>query len=317
MKKQITLFLAALLIPILFSAAQQVEIKITSDTSHYLIGDHVHISIDITTDTDARIEFPNFVADIFPPLGLDWIKSSSIDTMVDGNRKNYHQTITITSFDEGKYQFPPIEVMDFDSVVLAVSEPLFFEITTVAVDTTSQLRDIKQPVKVPLTFREILPYAIIALVALLSIGLVILLILKMKKKEGKTTVKVKVKPKIRPDIAALAALDKLWNKKLWQEGKIKAYYSELTEIVRTYIDDRFDIDAMEMVSNDILEEIQVKNIPPEAYKILHNLLITADLVKFAKWDPIPDDHSRCFTNAKQFVELTADKSNTNPEEPKK
>lgn len=305
MKRRIPLFLAALFIPILFSTAQ-VEIKTSSDTTHYLIGDHVHISIDIATASDGVLQFPHFIADMFPPLGLEWVKSSPIDSAVEGDRKKYHQSITLTSFDEGKYQFPPVEVMGLDSVVLATSDPLFFDISTVAVDTTSQLRDIKEPVKVPLMFKEMLPYLIIALVLLLVALLLFFIFFKLSKKEEKLKLTTRSKPKTRADIAALEALDKLWHKKLWQEGKIKLYYSELTEIIRIYIDDRFNVDAMEMVSNEILDAIRGKNISPESYELLRNLLTTADLVKFAKWDPIPDDHNRCFTEAKQFVELTAE-----------
>lgn len=317
MKRLLFLFFAFLLIPTLFTVAQNVEIKTSSDTSHYLIGDHVNVSIDISTTTDAQIVFPHFIADLFPPMGLDWVKSSPIDTLITGERKNYHQTITITSFDEGRYQFPSIEVMGADSTVLAVSEPVFFEIATVAIDTTSLLRDIKPPVNAPLTFKEIAPYLIIIAIALILITLIIFLVLKWRKKEKKETVVLKPKPKIRPDIAALAALETLWNKKLWQNGLVKSYYSELTEIIRIYIDDRFAVDAMEMVSAEILSALKDKNIPEEVYSILHNLLTTADLVKFAKWDPIPDDHNRCFTQAKQFVELTANSDNIPSEEQKK
>ncbi|MDL2311955.1 hypothetical protein LJC68_03645 [Bacteroidales bacterium OttesenSCG-928-B11] len=318
MKRRLSLFLAALLIPTFFCFAQNVDIKVSSDSTHYLIGDHVHISIDISTSPDGRVEFPQFIADMFPPLGLDWIKSSPIDTTVDEYRKKFHQTITITSFDTGRYTFPSVEVVGSDSTILAVSNPVHFEIQTVGIDTTAQLRDIKQPVKVPLTFKEVLPYIIIVMVAAVLIGLVVLLVLKMRIKKKKPAPSVKPKPKIRPDIAALAALENLWIKKLWQTGMIKAYYSELTEIIRTYLDECFGIDAMEMVSAEILEAVQGKDISPEAYTLLKELLSTADLVKFAKWNPIPDDHNRCFSNAKRFVELTAVKNENNkPEEPNK
>ena len=130
---------------------------------------------------------------------------------------------------------------------------------------------------------------------------------------------VKPKPKVRPDILALQALERLRLKKLWQEGKIKQFYTELTEIIRTYLEGRYEVNAMEMVSSDILEELSSKEIPHEMREKLRELLLIADLVKFAKWDPMPTDHDLCFKNAREFVEKTAEIiSNENKsKEPKK
>ena len=195
-----------------------------------------------------------------------------------------------------------------DSQLLAQSQPLPFFVNTVAVDTTAAIRDIKGIAKVPLTFKEILPYLLITMAAAAVIALLVWFILKheRKNKPQKKVVK-KAKPKEKPDITALKELEKLKLKKLWQSGQVKQYYSELTDIIRTYIDGRYDINAMEMITADILKELDDAGLPHKLHQELEQTLTTADLVKFAKMEPLPDDHDRCFKQAVNFVEETADR----------
>jgi DNA-binding transcriptional regulator GbsR (MarR family) len=122
---------------------------------------------------------------------------------------------------------------------------------------------------------------------------------------------VKAKPKVKPHITALKELEKLKVKKLWQNGQVKQYYSELTDILRTYIDGRYDINAMEMISSDILKELEGKELPEQLRKELEQTLGIADLVKFAKMEPLPDDHDRCFKQAVNFVQETAEQLTVN------
>jgi hypothetical protein len=98
-------------------------------------------------------------------------------------------------------------------------------------------------------------------------------------------------------------------RKLWQEGHIKLYYSELTDIVRTYYKNRWGIDAMEMTSGEILEETEKRGINQELLNKLLFLFTTADLVKFAKSEPLPNDHDTSFKNAQIFISETAESEN--------
>ena len=195
-----------------------------------------------------------------------------------------------------------------DSQLLAQSQALPFLVNTIAVDTTAAIRDIKGIAKVPLTFKEVLPYLLISIAVVAVIALLIWFIVKheRKNKPQKKVVK-KAKPKEKPHITALKELEKLKIKKLWQNGQVKQYYSELTDILRTYIDGRYDINAMEMISSDILKELDTANLPQHLRKELEQTLTIADLVKFAKMEPLPDDHDRCFKQAVDFVQETAEK----------
>lgn len=285
--------------------AQEYHAETIVDSTHILIGDHLNINLTVKAPAGKPVIIPQINQEILGDNGIEWIQNSLLDTLSEGNTSTYRQTITVTSFEEGQYIFPAIPVVDTDSSLLAQTESFSFNVTTIAVDTTAAYKDIKLPVRVPLTFKELVPYMLITLGSLIILGLIVFFILKYRNKKQTQTRTSRPKPAVRSDIAALEALEALRKKKLWQAGKVKQYYSELTEIVRIFIDQRFEINAMEMVSEEIMAALAMKDTDTEAYNKLKDLLTVADLVKFAKWDPLPDDHDRCFKDAREFVELNA------------
>jgi hypothetical protein len=112
---------------------------------------------------------------------------------------------------------------------------------------------------------------------------------------------------------ALRELDRIKDEKIWQKDKIKEYYSQVTEVLRVYIEDRFGIPAMEQTSGEIFTSFEInKNlISDKTLLYLGRILPLADLVKFAKYFPFPDDHNIVLANAYLFV------NDTKPEEEKK
>ena len=290
------------------SLAQEYRATAVLDSNQILIGDQIHVDFTLTTPQNATFIVPAVTQEVLSGSGIDLVGSSAMDTTVNGQSVSYHQQWTITAFDSGTYVFPSIPVLSPDSQLLAQSQALPFLVNTIAVDTTAAIRDIKGIAKVPLTFKEVLPYLLISIAVVAVIALLIWFIVKheRKNKPQKKVVK-KAKPKEKPHITALKELEKLKIKKLWQNGQVKQYYSELTDILRTYIDGRYDINAMEMISSDILKELDTANLPQHLRKELEQTLTIADLVKFAKMEPLPDDHDRCFKQAVDFVQETAEK----------
>ena len=306
--KRIFGLIILLLITYNLSLAQEYRAAAVLDSNSILIGDQIHVDFTLTMPQNGIVIFPALTQESLNNYGIDLVSSGAIDTTLSGQSVSYHQQWTITAFDSGAYIFPGIAVLSPDSQLLAQSQPLPFFVNTVVVDTTAAIRDIKGIARVPLTFKEILPYLLIGLAAAAVLALLVWFILKheRKNKPQKKVVK-KAKPKEKPDITALRELEKLKIRKLWQNGQIKQYYSELTDIVRTYIDGRYDINAMEMITADILKELDDAGLPHKLHQELEQTLTTADLVKFAKMEPLPDDHDRCFKQAVEFVRETAEK----------
>lgn len=319
MKRKLLLITAIICLTPTFLFSQAYQAKATLDSNRILIGDYLNVRLSVTVPNGMPVNIPKLSQQMLDTFRIDLIGNSKIDTIRNDRLTTFKQTITITAFDSGSYVFPGIPIFGADTAILAQTEPLFFQVNTIVVDTTAAFRDIKQPVKVPLTFKEVLPFILITLAVAAIFALLIYFIIKFRKKQKPKEILVKPKPKVRPDILALQALERLRLKKLWQEGKIKQFYTELTEIIRTYLEGRYEVNAMEMVSSDILEELSSKEIPHEMREKLRELLLIADLVKFAKWDPMPTDHDLCFKNAREFVEKTAEIiSNENKsKEPKK
>jgi hypothetical protein len=169
------------------------------------------------------------------------------------------------------------------------------------VDTTTQVLDIKPPMKAPINFKEALPYIfgfwILALIAVL-----IWMLISRHKKKGFF---FESKPQDPPHIIALRELDSLRTQKLWQSNRVKEYYVNLTEIVRKYIEKRFDIMALEMTTDEIVDAFKYNNfVDPESKNLIKDLFTLADLVKFAKAQPLPDENEVSLLNAYQFVNNT-------------
>ena len=103
---------------------------------------------------------------------------------------------------------------------------------------------------------------------------------------------------------ALTALQSLKSKELWQSGNIKKYQSELTDIVRRYLGDRFDVNALEMTTDEISRALHDKDFDTKHSATLQRILTIADLVKFAKATPPVEINAEFMEEAVAFVEST-------------
>lgn len=157
----------------------------------------------------------------------------------------------------------------------------------------------------PFRFVEIRDYVIYGLIALVLLSLIIWLVASqlykyMRKREATE----RLLPKIPPHIVANKALVELNHRKLWQNGKYKLYYTELTAILRVYISERWGISAMEYTTPEIIEALSEIDMPRDSRFALVALLRTADMVKFAKAEPEAEENEENYTRAYYFVENT-------------
>ena len=158
-----------------------------------------------------------------------------------------------------------------------------------------------------MTFREFIqeywPYIAIGLFVILA--LVLLFIFRDKLKPKKTEKPKPKKPTEPGYVVALRELERLKEQKLWQNNNVKGYYIELTDIIRSYLYNQFDIYSLEMTTSETIDEVDnIYIINDELKSKLLQVLSLADFVKFAKAQPLPDEHDLSFKNALSFVEET-------------
>lgn len=226
---------------------------------------------------------------------------------------------TILYFDKNREQ--PDTLISDDTLVLSVARYMELDTTLFlkadpaaqqgfSVDTeraNSMLKDdgIYTQKNLPFIFAEIRDYAIYGVIALIILSLLVWYIVwYMRNKWQGRGRELKPAPKLPPHVIAIKALDELRNRKLWQNGKHKLYYSTLTEILRLYIEGRWAVGALEMTSDEIISALRDVDIKHDSRSNLIAILRTADMVKFAKALPEPEENEQLFTYAYYFVENT-------------
>ncbi|MDC9723669.1 MAG: hypothetical protein PSN34_12980 [Urechidicola sp.] len=248
------------------------------DTTNIRIGEQ--ILYQITVDKAENVQFPK--------LKLDSLKKVEVveELKIDTTETKYIKKYLLTSFDSGSYVIPKQQV--FINNKKYSIDSLLINVATVKVDTLKQkLFPIKAVKKQPIIFDDYKNYVWIALGILALITAIVLYFVFRKKKEH-----IPIEERIPPYELAMQRLNQLDAKQLYQNDKVKLYYSELTGIVRTYIERELHIPALESTTDELIEtitdfnKISTLDLPKETIKNLQNLLKEADLVKFAKSKPV-------------------------------
>jgi hypothetical protein len=125
-----------------------------------------------------------------------------------------------------------------------------------------------------------------------------------KRRERKSGAVTEEIPAIPPHVLALLQLDELESKGLWQQGEVKQFYSEATEIVRRYFERRYNILALEMTTGEVMEQLKRCAMSDGICSSVQNFLTDADLVKFAKHYPVASENERIIPTARDIVEST-------------
>ncbi|WP_185140259.1 hypothetical protein [Proteiniphilum sp. X52] len=310
---------ALCLISITSLVAQKATVQATVQPTEIMIGEQALINLKVITPKDKVIHFPVYEKEIVP--GIEVITMLPPDTTVENNVMTLNFKYVVTSFDSTLYHIPHIPFFDGTDTIysnsfgLKVTSPELSDSTLAYLEKINkgetdsidfrqlQLNDIKSVRKAPFVWTDYLWILWILLGVLLVLGLIgfiIYLVLK-KKKKGYFFKPPEVLP---AHVRALNELDKLKAEKIWQQGREKDFYTRLTDVLRIYIYEREGINAMEMTSGEILNEIRKTTDVESAYENLKQILSTSDLVKFAKYKPYPDENDLSLVNAYFFVNQT-------------
>ena len=233
---------------------------------------------------------------------IDVVHDLKLDTLsIKNGIQEIQARLLITSFDSGYYKLPLMVAYTPQGDTIYLDSP-FLDVTNIQIDTANfVMHPIKGQKGYPLTFKEVLPWI---LLALFVAALAYLLYRYIKYRRENRDFFGKPIVKDPPHIVALRALDKLHNEKLWQNGKEKLFYTGITDTLREYIENRYGVNAMEKTSSEIMQSIADKQIDQKNYNELDELLKTADLVKFAKYVPQIHENEEAIPAAVRFVNST-------------
>jgi hypothetical protein len=283
----------------------------TLDSTVVTIGDKVKFNVGVEYDLSAR------VLSATPDMPLDTSKFEVINLGQWGKEpsrfQNYSRTIVFQAFDTGLYRIPSVvfTLAAANGVVTTVESPsmLLTVVNPNGVDAVLSPLDIKPIIATEWTFeedllpflKEYLPYFILLL------AILFLAWRFWQQRKNRQTPPVITQISQPPHIIAERLLAELRAKQLWQNGKTKAFYSELSHILRGYLEDQFKMPALETTTDELMELLKKRDFSAEILEKTQDLLQTADLVKFAKVEPPTTIHDDFLINAEAIVATTKPK----------
>lgn len=304
-----------------------IVVSASIDSTTLMLGDQTDLHLQVTHEQSEQVEWPVFGETLQPEIEI--VDKTIVDTVqLPDGRLQLHQYLTLTSFKDSLFSIEPIAVVSGEDTFW--TEPLALNIVQpFEVDTTLAITDIKDIERAPIWWWGIIRWILLALglIGLAIGGYYLWRWLESKRKPEEEQIDPEL---LRPaDEVALEKLDAIKEQKIWKDGKVKEYQTELTDVVREYIGRRFDVHSTEKTSDETLQELKPLlmsaslndkmsatvslNDGKALYERLKKMLQLADLVKFAKWHTTPDENESALSTAYDFVNETKIVNDANDE----
>jgi len=279
--------------------AQNINVTASTDTSDYLVGDYINFRIRAEYDEVIRITPPSLTDNLGQ---LEVIKVLSVSFEDDKNVQQFNYVIS--GYDSARIVIPPIPITYYpvgssEAQTVETNEVVVF-IHTLQVNPSEDIKDVKDPVRISLNWT----FWLILILAVIAITLIAYYLYKRFRKPEEEVRTIKRTPPIPIYVQAMQALDHLKEKKLWQQGKVKEFHSELTEIIRKYFEDRYSFHSLEMTT---AQQMIVLNRVMDNQKLIDvtgDFLANADMVKFAKFIPLPTVNEEMMNQAYEIIDKT-------------
>jgi hypothetical protein len=303
MKKFTLLFLFYTVATFCIFAQSGVSVQSTVDRNQILIGDVINYSIAVSHNENIELQMPSPAAN----LGMFEIRDYEMLDPVQEDESIVERTaFLLSTFDTGEYEIPELPIqyraVGDSTWVTIFSEPIIITVASLNPDSTGDIREIKPPMTPARDYRAIVKWSLLGLLALSLIAFLLYYI--KRRREGKSLLPTRAQPPRPAHDIALDALDKLNESNLLANGEIKEYYSQLSDIIRQYIENRYFIMALEMTTTQLLQSMQASNLQDQNIETMADFLSTCDLVKFAAFKPEEDMHQQKTKSAYDFVNAT-------------
>ena len=288
-----------------YSLFGQDEISITSrvDKSRITIGDLITYTVEVVHDKKIQVQMPGVGAN----LGGFEIRDYQVHDPIKQNDNLVSRwDYVISTFFTGEFEIPSFTIqytVEGDSTIRSLTtEPIQIVVESVKPSEAGDIKDIKPPEAIPRDFWYWGRWIVLG-GGVLFLG-ILAFILYRRRKAGKRILPIREKEIRPPHEVALERLENLKNSNLLQNGEIKAYYIELSEIIRKYIGGRYFIVALEMTTTEVLDKLSHANLSKDDFVLFQTLFTRCDLVKFAKVIPSEKEHDENWQMAFELVERT-------------
>ncbi len=274
----------------LFSLALygQQTVTVGLDSNVILVGDQVLMNVIMNHGDSEGFIVPDYQKALSSLEEIEVLSIRQADTMDTESGIKVKQPLLVTSFDSGSYVIPkiPFRTLRGDTVF---SNEVFLVVDPVPMDD-NELADIKPIIEEEARVTDWIHRVLIPMGLLILAGLIFFLIKRRKKSETVIQEIPKARPKEEAHTIALRKLDALEIMQLLQKGKIKEYYAELSLILREFLENRFEVNALESVTGDIVRDLEPVEMVDGYKEHLGKFLGIADLAKFAKVLPGEEAH---------------------------
>jgi hypothetical protein len=281
--------------------AQTISVVAYTDTTDYLVGDFINYEIEVVTRKNIEVISPS-LPDTLSQLDLITRKEPILTEDEKTNTTVY--SFILAGYDSVQAVIPPMTVKyrtaDDTSFKKLNTDSVVVHIHTVPVSTAEEIKDVKFPITIPYDWKWLLLWTAIALLIIIA-GYFSYKKYKQKKLEKPVEKKIIIIP---PHIKALAALEYLEKEQLWQKGFIKDYHSRITEIIRNYFEERFDLPAMELTTTETIHHLKGIKEKDIILDVTYKFLSNADLVKFAKFQPLETVNEDMMKQGKEIIQST-------------
>ncbi|MBO4328448.1 MAG: hypothetical protein J5831_03435 [Bacteroidales bacterium] len=299
------LMIGMLLGSLLTLPAQDVEVSAKVQDSNVAVGKPFSLDLTMKVPYGYYVEWNDFARDTLSGQ-IDILKRGEVVRTADADSNVIvQQELTLMTFDTGAVQVPSVDLLyarsaDDPMRMKAYTDPVDLYVTTITVDTTQAFRPVVPPVAKPVSMKELFPW-LLGLLLLVLAGIGLWLYLRRRQPKVDADGQPVKGPVIPPYNKAIGDLEQLRQQKLWQAGKVKEYYSGLSDIAREYIEGQFQVNAVEMTTNEILRDVRELHFDEQLYGKLKDTMELSDLVKFAKYSASSLENDNAMNDMTDFV----------------
>ena len=302
----LSIFLAFALVNISF--AGEISLKATLEPNEILIGQQSTYKLELIQPATEKVSWPQFSDTLAANVQiLEKLKTDTLE--ISDGRISITSEYLVSSYDSGFYYVP--EFLFETATEKVTSNPVGLTVNTVQVnEQTDDINAEKDIMSAPFSWIELARWSGIGLAAVLIIAIIVLLLMRFVFNKKVTILPETPEVVLPAHVVALQKLEQIKTEKIWQQGQIKQFYTDITDVIREYLSGAYCINAMEMTTDEIVALVKKNKDLDEIRLVLKDMLELSDLVKFAKFVPLENENEKAVLDAFMIVEKTTKEEET-------